>query len=280
MAKIKDVIGREIYDSRGTPTVECDIILDDNSIGRASVPSGASKGKYEAWEKRDGEQRANGMGVGSVVKGINTEIKKEIVGAEADIIKIDKALIDLDGTKNKKRLGANAILSISIATLKAGAVSENLPLYKYIEKISGAATERFDFPCPQFNVINGGKHADNNLDFQEFLIIPMGADNIRQAMEMGGEVYLALKKLLKENHLSVGLGDEGGFAPDFRNNEEAIIYLMRAIEKAGYHAGKEIFIGLDVAADSFYEEKEGLYLFKSQYIKTDRRKMIEHFESL
>ncbi|MBU2595845.1 phosphopyruvate hydratase [Patescibacteria group bacterium] len=280
MPKIKEIIGREIYDSRGTPTVECDVILEDGSVGRSSVPSGASRGNEEAWEKRDGGERLNGLGVKRAVEEINSEIKKELIGMAALQSEIDQALIDLDGTKNKKRLGANAMLAVSVALLKAAAVAEKLPLYQYIEKISKTKTNRFDFPCPQFNVINGGKHAKNNLDFQEFLIIPMGAKSVQEAMEMGGEVYLSLKKLLLENNLSVGLGDEGGFAPNLRNNEEAITYLVKAIEKANYKPGKDIFLGLDVAANSFYEEKEDLYLFQSQYKKRDRAGMIKHFGEL
>lgn len=280
MNKIKEIIGREIYDSRGTPTVECDVILSDGSVGRASVPSGASRGNKEAWEKRDGGDRLSGLGVKEAVRGVNTEIKKELLGQKNDQEKIDKILIELDGTKNKKRLGGNAILAVSIAVLKAAAVSDNQPLYKYIQKTSGTGTDHFDYPCPQFNVINGGQHAHNNLDFQEFLIIPMGAKSVSEAMQMGGEVYLSLKKLLLGNKLSVGLGDEGGFAPDLRNNEEAITYLVKAIETAHYHPGKDIFIGLDVAANSFYDGKEKLYIFKSQYKKRDREKMIEHFKEL
>ena len=280
MNKIKEIIGREIYDSRGNPTVECDVILADGSVGRASVPSGASRGKDEAWEKRDGGNRLSGFGVREAVKGINTEINKEIAGLMPVQVEIDKILCELDGTKNKKRLGANAILAVSIASLKAAAVSEKLPLYKYIENISGASSDHFDFPCPQFNIINGGEHAENNLDFQEFLIIPMGAKSVAEAMQMGGEVYTSLKKLLLDNNLSVGLGDEGGFAPNLRNNEEAIQYVVKAIETAGYHPGKEIFLGLDVAANSFYDQKEELYVFKSQYKKRDRTEMIAHFKSL
>lgn len=277
---IKEIHGREIYDSRGTPTVECDVILTDGSVGRASVPSGASRGNKEAWEKRDGGERLSGLGVKEAVRGINTEIRKELLGQKTDQEKIDKILIDLDGTKNKKRLGGNALLAVSVASLKAAAVAQNLPPYEFIKQIAKIKTGHFDFPCPQFNVINGGKHADNNLDFQEFLIIPMGAKSVSEAMEMGGEVYLSLKKLLLEDKLSVGLGDEGGFAPNLRNNEEAITYLVKAIKAAHYHPGKDIFIGLDVAANSFYDEKEQLYNFKSQYKKRDREKMIEHFKEL
>lgn len=281
MSKISEIIGREIYDSRGNPTIECDLILADGSIGRASVPSGASRGAEEAWEKRDGGERLSGLGVGEAVKVINTEIKKELLGQDPVQDKIDQKLIELDGTKNKKRLGANSILAVSIALLKAAAAAKRMPTYKYIEEISETpSSSRFDFPCPQFNVINGGKHAANNLDFQEFLIIPMGAQSVKEAMQMGGEVYIALKKLLLENHLSIGLGDEGGFAPDLRNNEEAIGYLNKAIKSAGCQSGKEVFIGLDIAADSFYDSQEKLYNFKSQYKKRDREKMILHLKEL
>ena len=280
MSKIKEIRGREIYDSRGTPTIECDVILDDDSIGRASVPSGASKGSEEAWEKRDGGDRLFGLGVKEAVRGINLEIKKELIGQDSKQEKIDALLSSLDGTKNKKRLGANALLAVSIAALKATASAQNLAPYQYIEKISSISSGHFDFPCPQFNVINGGKHAANNLDFQEFLIIPAAAKSVKEAMQMAGEVYGALRKILLDNNLSVGLGDEGGFAPDLRNNEEALRYLMKAIEKAKYRPGKEIFLGLDVAANSFYDEKEKLYNFKSQYKKRDRDKMIEHLKEL
>lgn len=280
MNKIKEIIGREIYDSRGTPTIECDAILTDGSIGRASVPSGASRGNEEAWEKRDGGHRLAGLGVRGALESLNGEIRNEITGKDSAQNEIDRLLSDLDGTHNKKRLGANTLLAVSIANLKAAAVSQHLALYQYIEKISGAASDHFDFPCPQFNIINGGKHAANNLDFQEFLIIPMGAKSVIQALEMGGEVYISLRKLLLENNLSVGLGDEGGFAPDLRNNEEAIRYVVKAIEKAGYHPGRDIFVGLDIAANSFYDQKEGLYLFKSQYKKRDNKEMIKHFKEL
>lgn len=280
MAKIKEIYGREIYDSRGEPTVECDLILDDGSIGRGSVPSGASIGKFEAHEKRDGRQRLGGKGTREAVRIIETEIRKELIGKENKQEEIDNLLCELDGTKNKKRLGANSILAVSIALLKASASNLNVPLHLLIEEISRTKHDHYDFPYPFINVINGGKHADNNLDFQEFMIVPMAARSFAQALEMSGEVFLALKKVLKENKLSVSVGDEGGFAPDLRNNEEAISYLMKAINNAGFKPGHEIFIALDVAANSFYESEEKLYNFKSQYKKRDRDKMIKHFAEL
>jgi len=280
MAKIKEIYGREIYDSRGEPTIECDLVLEDGSIGKGSVPSGASVGKYEACEKRDGGQRLAGKGVKEAVGLLNTEIKKELINKENNQHEIDKFLCDLDGTKNKKRLGANTLLAVSIALLKATASSQNLPLHLWIERISGSEHDHYDFPYPFINVINGGKHADNNLDFQEFMIVPMGAKSFSQALEMSGEVFVTLKGILKEDKHSTSVGDEGGFAPNLRNNEEAITYLMKAISKTGFKPGIDVFIALDVAANSFYEASERLYSFRSQYKKRNRDKMIQHFAEL
>lgn len=280
MLKIKDVVAREVYDSRSNPTVECDLMLDDGSAGRFSVPSGASTGEKAAHELRDGGKRLEGKGTKRAAENINTEIKKEILGKNTDQNQIDKLLIDLDGTKNKKRLGANAILAVSVALLKANASSLSLPLYKHIEKLAGTKSGQYDFPYPLFNLINGGKHATNNLDFQEFLIVPMGAKSFSEAVEIGAEIFKTLKSILLANKLTASVGDEGGFAPDLRNNEEAISLVTKSIKEAGYRPGGDVFIALDVAANSFYDKKEKLYQFRSQYKKRDRDKMIKHFSEL
>jgi len=256
MAKIKSVFAREILDSRGNPTVEVDITLKDGSFGRAAVPSGASTGSHEAVELRDGGKRYMGKGVEKAVKNVNTVLAKALVNKEFDQRSIDKKMIELDGTENKGRLGANAILGISMAFSKAAAVSAKTPLYKYFNKVSKTGNT-IQLPVPMMNILNGGKHAEKSTDFQEFMIMPVGAKSFKEALRYGTEVFHTLKKLLHDRGLSTTVGDEGGFAPSLASNEEAIKIILEAIEKAGYKAGKDIFIALDVAATELY--KDGKY---------------------
>lgn len=247
---IKDIKAREILDSRGNPTVEVDVVLDDGSVGRASVPSGASTGSNEALELRDGEKRYLGKGVLKAVKNVNTIIRKELVGRNAsDLRNIDDLMIDLDGTPNKSKLGANAILGVSLACLKASSNSLGIPLYKYVGKGK-------TLPLCMMNILNGGVHADNNLDFQEFMIIPY-ADKVKDRIRMGSEVFHTLKKILKEKGYHTGVGDEGGFAPDLKDNFEALDLICLAIKEAGYVPGKDVILALDVAASELY--KDGVY---------------------
>ena len=247
---IKDIKAREILDSRGNPTVEVDVILDDGSMGRASVPSGASTGSNEALELRDGEKRYLGKGVLKAVRNVNTIIRKELVGKSVnDLRNIDDLLIDLDGTSNKSKLGANAILGVSLACLKASSISAGIPLYKYIGK--GRT-----LPLCMMNILNGGMHADNNLDFQEFMIIPY-ADKVKDRIRIGSEVFHTLKKILKEKGYHTGVGDEGGFAPNLKDNFEALDLICLAIKEAGYVPGKDVSLALDVAASELYED--GVY---------------------
>ena len=248
--KITDVKAREILDSRGNPTVEVDVYLEDGSFGRACVPSGASTGEREALEMRDGGSRYLGKGVLNAVKNVNTELRDLVIGMDAyDQKALDYAMIQLDGTKTKSRLGANAILGVSMAALKASANSKHLPLYKYI----GEGTL---LPRPMMNIINGGAHADNKLDFQEFMIIPM-ADTIHERVRIGAEVFHNLKKVLNEKGLATGVGDEGGFAPNLDSNSEGFELIVEAIKKAGYEPGKDVNLAIDVAASEFY--KDGKY---------------------
>ncbi len=256
MAKIKSVFAREILDSRGNPTVEVDVTLKDGSFGRAAVPSGASTGSHEAVELRDGGKRYMGKGVEKAVKNVNTILSKALANKEFDQRSIDKKMIELDGTENKGRLGANAILGISMAFSKAAAVSAKTPLYKYFNKVAKTGNT-IQLPVPMMNILNGGKHAEKSTDFQEFMIMPVGAKSFKEALRYGTEVFHTLKKLLHDRGLSTTVGDEGGFAPALASNEEAIKIILEAIEKAGYKAGKDIFIALDVAATELY--KDGKY---------------------
>jgi enolase len=254
MSAIVDIIGREIIDSRGNPTVECDVLLESGVMGRAAVPSGASTGSREAIELRDGDKsRYFGKGVLQACEHINTEISEAIMGLDAnEQAFLDRTLIDLDGTENKSRLGANAMLAVSMAVAKAAAEEAGLPLYRYFGG-SGA----MQLPVPMMNVINGGAHADNNLDIQEFMIIPIGAPSFKEAIRYGAEVFHTLKKILQEKGLTTAVGDEGGFAPSVANHEEAIKLIIQAIEQAGYEPGTQIALGLDCAASEFY--KDGQY---------------------
>ena len=259
MSAIVDVIAREILDSRGNPTVEADVLLESGIMGRAAVPSGASTGDREAVELRDDDkQRYYGKGVLKAVENVNTEIAEAIIGLDvAEQAFIDQIMIDLDGTENKSRLGANAILAVSMAVAKAAAEESGLPLYRYL---GGAA--RMGMPVPMMNIINGGAHADNNVDLQEFMVLPIGFDSFSEALRAGTEVFHALKSVLKGRGLSTAVGDEGGFAPDLRSNEEALETILEAIGKAGYHAGEDIMLGLDVAASEFFDN--GKYLLTGE----------------
>jgi enolase len=254
MSAIVDIIGREVIDSRGNPTVECDVLLESGVMGRAAVPSGASTGSREAIELRDGDKsRYLGKGVLKACENINTEISEAIMGLDAnEQAFLDRTLIDLDGTDNKARLGANATLAVSMAVAKAAAEESGLPLYRYF---GGSAA--MQMPVPMMNVINGGAHADNNLDLQEFMIIPVGAPSFREAIRYGAEVFHTLKKILHDKKLTTAVGDEGGFAPSVDNHEAAIKLILQAIEQAGYEPGTQIALGLDCAASEFY--KDGKY---------------------
>ncbi len=266
MSAIVDLIGREILDSRGNPTVECDVLLESGVMGRAAVPSGASTGSREAIELRDGDKaRYLGMGVLNAVENINTEISEAVMGLEAnEQAFLDRTLIDLDGTENKSRLGANAMLAVSMAVAKAAAEEAGLPLYRYFGG-SGA----MQMPVPMMNVINGGAHANNNLDLQEFMIIPVGAPSFAEAVRYGAEVFHALKKLIDAQGMSTAVGDEGGFAPNVKNHEAAIQLILQAIDKAGYEAGSQIAIGLDCAASEFY--KDGKYHLEGENLTLDAK---------
>ncbi|GAA0114822.1 MULTISPECIES: phosphopyruvate hydratase [Clostridium] len=249
--EIIDVYARQILDSRAFPTVEVEVTLDDGTVGRAAVPSGASTGMFEAVELRDGDKAVyNGKGVLKAVDNVNEIIAEELVGMNVfDQVAIDKLMIELDGTKNKGKLGANAMLGVSLACAKAAAESLGLGLYQYIGGVNAKV-----LPVPMMNILNGGKHADNNVDLQEFMIMPVGAKSFSEALRMCAEVYHTLKSILKEKGLGTGVGDEGGFAPNLASNEEAIKVIMEAIEKAGYKAGEEIFLALDPASSEFFED--------------------------
>ncbi|CAA2103955.1 phosphopyruvate hydratase [Variovorax paradoxus] len=259
MSAIVDIVGREILDSRGNPTVECDVLLESGTMGRAAVPSGASTGSREAIELRDGDKgRYLGKGVLKAVENINTEISEAVLGLDAsEQAFLDRTMIDLDGTDNKGRLGANATLAVSMAVARAAAEESGLPLYRYFGGMGG-----MQLPVPMMNVINGGAHANNSLDLQEFMIIPVGAKSFREAVRYGAEVFHALKKILGDRGISTAVGDEGGFAPSVESHEAAIQLILEAIDKAGYTAGEQIALGLDCAASEFY--KDGNYVLSGE----------------
>lgn len=259
MSAIVDIVGREVLDSRGNPTVECDVLLESGVMGRAAVPSGASTGSREAIELRDGDKgRYLGKGVLKAVDHINGEIAQAVIGLDAaEQAFLDKTMIDLDGTENKSRLGANAMLAVSMAVARAAAEEAGLPLYRYFGGMGGV-----QLPVPMMNVINGGAHANNSLDLQEFMIIPVGAPTFREAVRWGAEVFHALKKIIHDKGMSTAVGDEGGFAPSVENHEAAIQLIIEAIEKAGYKPGEDIALGLDCAASEFYED--GMYVLKGE----------------
>jgi len=271
MAKISKIKAREILDSRGNPTLEVDVLLSDGSFARAAVPSGASTGEREALELRDKDKdRFLGKGVLKAVENVNKIIFKKIKGLEADFRKIDKILIELDSTENKSRLGANAILGVSLAVAKAQSVSKKLPFYKFLNKKAKL------LPVPLMNILNGGLHADNNLDIQEFMIVPWGFSSFKRALQAASEIFHTLKKILKSKGLTTSVGDEGGFAPDLNKNEEAIKLILKAIKTAGYKEGKEIALALDVAASSL--SKNGVYLFENR--KVDSNYLIDFYKRL
>lgn len=256
MTAIVDIFGREILDSRGNPTVEVDVVLEDGSMGRAAVPSGASTGAHEAMELRDGGKRYMGKGVEKAVLAVNEDLSEALLGLDAEEqVDIDQIMIDLDGTPNKSRLGANAILGVSLAVAKAASEAAGLPLHRYV----GGPSARV-LPVPMMNIINGGMHADNPIDFQEFMILPVGASNIREAVRMGSEVFHTLKKDLKQAGHNTGVGDEGGFAPNLKNAEAALDFIMASITRAGFKPGEDMFLGLDCAATEFF--KDGNYVYE------------------
>ena len=259
MSAIVDIVGREILDSRGNPTVECDVLLESGVMGRAAVPSGASTGSREAIELRDGDKaRYGGKGVLKAVEHINTEISEAVLGLDAsEQAFLDKTMIDLDGTENKSRLGANAMLAVSMAVARAAAEESGLPLYRYFGGMNGT-----QLPVPMMNVINGGAHANNSLDLQEFMIVPVGASSFREALRQGAEVFHALKKIIDGKGMSTAVGDEGGFAPSVENHEAAIQLILQAISDAGYTPGQEIVLALDCAASEFY--KDGKYVLAGE----------------
>ena len=266
MSAIEYVEGREILDSRGNPTVEVDVVLEDGSFGRAAVPSGASTGEHEAVELRDGDKgRFMGKGVLKALENVNSVIASEIEGLDAlDQVDIDRTLIELDGTENKSKLGANAILGVSMAVARAAADFLGVPLYKYL-----GAYHSCVLPVPMANIMNGGAHADNSVDFQEFMVMPVGGESFKEALRMITEVFHTLKGILKEKSYSTAVGDEGGFAPNLKSNEEAVDLILQAIEKAGYTAGEQIYIALDPASSEFFDKDAGSYVFK----KSDGRKL-------
>lgn len=275
MSMIIDVYAREVLDSRGNPTVEVNVYLESGVIGRALVPSGASTGEYEAVELRDGDKnRYLGKGVLKAVENVNTIIAPEIAGYDAlDQVAVDQALIALDGTDNKGKLGANAILGVSMAVAHAAAEYLEIPLYRYLGGFSGKT-----LPTPMMNILNGGEHADNNVDFQEFMVMPVGAPNFREALRMGAEIFHTLKKVLKDKGLNTAVGDEGGFAPNLTSNEEAIKTIIEAIEKAGYTPGDDVKIALDVASSELYND--GKYELKGEGITKTSDEMIEMYRDL
>ena len=273
--EIIDVVARQILDSRAFPTVEVEVYLEDGTVGRASVPSGASTGSFEAVELRDGDKEVfGGKGVLKAVDHVNNEIAAEIIGENAfDQVLIDKLMIELDGTKNKGNLGANAILGVSLAVAKAAATSAGLPLYQYIGGVNAKT-----LPVPMMNIINGGSHADNNVDLQEFMVMALGAETFSQAIQMCSETYHVLKGLLKSKGLATGVGDEGGFAPNLNSNEEAIQIIIEAIEKAGFTPGKDMYIALDPASSEFFED--GMYNLKGEGRKLTSAEMVDYYAEL
>src|ERR671924_180271 len=275
MSSIVDVVAREILDSRGNPTIEADVLLESGVMGRAAVPSGASTGSREAIELRDGDaSRYGGKGVLKAVEFVNTEISEAIVGLDAtEQTFIDKTLIELDGTENKARLGANALLAVSMAVAKGAAEESGLPLYRYLGGAAG-----MQMPVPMMNVVNGGAHANNNLDFQEFMIVPVGAQSFREALRCGAEVFAALKKIIDSKGMSTAVGDEGGFAPNLPNHAVAIETIVDAVGRAGYSAGQDVVIALDCAASEFH--RDGRYLLDSEKKQLGSAEFAEYLAEL
>ena len=278
MTSIDLIEARQILDSRGNPTIEVDVVLADGSVGRAAVPSGASTGVNEAVELRDGDKsKYGGKGVLKAVANVNSKIAPKLKGFEStDQRGLDSLLIDLDGTPNKAKLGANAILGVSLANAKAAAISAKLPLYKYL-----GGTNANVLPVPMMNIINGGMHADNNVDMQEFMIMPVGGKTFRHSLQIGAEVFHNLKKVLHDKKLNTAVGDEGGFAPNLKSNEEALQVIMEAIQKAGYQAGKDVLIALDAASSSFYDKAGSRYVLEAEEHKyKNSSQMVEFYSTL
>lgn len=276
MSTILDVFAREVLDSRGNPTIEVDVILESGVLGRAIVPSGASTGMHEALELRDKDDRYLGKGVLKAVENVNEKIMPELVGISVfEQALIDNILIELDGTKNKEKLGANSILGVSMAVCKAAANELGMSIYNYIGGVNAKK-----LPVPMMNILNGGEHADNNVDIQEFMILPTGAKSFKEALRMGSEIYHTLKKVLKDKGLSTGVGDEGGFAPDLKSNEEALEVIVEAIKKAGYKPGKDVHLGLDVAATELYDASSKTYKLKGENRELTGEEMIGYYEEL
>ena len=275
MTAIIDLHGRQIIDSRGNPTVEVDVLLDDGSFGRAAVPSGASTGAHEAVEKRDGDKaRWSGKGVDRAIEAINSEIAEAIVGLDAeDQLEVDQAMIELDGTENKGRLGANAILGVSLAVAKAAADARGLPLYRYVGGVAAHV-----LPVPMMNIINGGEHADNPIDFQEFMVVPVGADSLAEAVRCGSEIFHTLKKGLSEKGLATAVGDEGGFAPNLASTTDALDFIMTSIERAGYTPGDDVMLALDCAATEFF--KDGKYVISGENLTLEPGAMADYLADL
>ena len=273
---IRDVYAREILDSRGNPTVEVEVLAGENIWGCASVPSGASTGQFEAVELRDGGERYRGLGVTTAVDNVNTRIAPEIIGMNIfNQTEIDRLMIRLDGTENKSKLGANAILGVSMAVAKAAAKALEIPLYRYL---GGVAPKRM--PIPMMNILNGGKHADNTVDFQEFMIMPVGACCFKEGLRMCAEIYHTLKKILHDKHLSTAVGDEGGFAPTVKDAKEALSLIVEAVEKAGYKLKEEIVIALDVAASELYNKEFKKYVFEGEDVIRSSEEMVAYYEKL
>ena len=273
---ITDVYAREILDSRGNPTVEVEVLAGENIYGRASVPSGASTGQFEAVELRDGEERYRGLGVTRAVDNVNTKIAPELIGVNVfEQTEIDSIMLKLDGTANKSNLGANATLGVSMAVARAAANALNLPLYRYL---GGASAMKM--PVPMMNILNGGKHADNTVDFQEFMIMPVGACCFKEGLRMCAEIYHTLKKILKEENLNTAVGDEGGFAPNLKDAKETLQYIVKAIEKAGYKAGEDVAITLDVAASELYNKEFKKYVFEGEDAIRSAEELVDYYEML
>ncbi|MEE4312229.1 MAG: phosphopyruvate hydratase [candidate division KSB1 bacterium] len=277
MTTIIDVFGRQILDSRGNPTVEVEVVLESGVVGRAAVPSGASTGEHEAVEMRDGDKtRYLGKSVEKAVDNVNDIISEEIVGEDAtEQVYVDNLLIDLDGTENKSKLGANAILGVSLAVAKAAASVLDLPLYQYIGGVNAKV-----LPVPMMNIMNGGAHADNNVDLQEFMVMPAGAADFAEALRMGAETFHTLKSVLKGKGYNTAVGDEGGFAPNLKSNEEALEIIMEAVAKAGFKAGEDIFIALDPAASEFFDKEKKRYILKSENKELTPEKMVDYYSDL
>lgn len=274
MTTIATIHAREIYDSRGTPTVETDVVLSDGSFGRASVPSGASTGDYEAIELRDiTDTRLHGKGVRLAVSHVNRTIAEALIGKVSDIANVDETMVKLDGTENKSALGANAILSVSLAIAKANAMSQKIPLYQFFRSLSVTAPREWIMPVPMMNVLNGGRHADKSSDFQEYMIVPVGAKSFSMALEMGVSIFMALKNLLHTEGYATTVGDEGGFAPSLHSNEKPIEKIQQAVAKAGYSFGNDVVLAIDIAASEFYENNE--YALASEAKKISTQEMIE-----